>query len=60
MPAFVKTEKDEKLWSEAKDAAGKSYEKGSDAYWAVANKIFHSMKKSAADSVQKLLFNYSR
>ncbi len=45
MPGFVKTKHDEELWSEAKAEAGKSYTSGSDAYWAVANKVFHSKKK---------------
>lgn len=45
MPGFVKTPADEKKWSEAKDQAGKTYDEGSDAYWATANKIFHAKKK---------------
>jgi hypothetical protein len=43
MPGFVKTPKDEKKWSEAKEAAGKS---GGEPKWALANFIFHRMKKS--------------
>ena len=45
MPGFVKTKADEKLWSEAKADAGESYDVGSDAYWATANKVFHNKKK---------------
>lgn len=60
MPAFVKTPADEKLWSKAKRESGKSYDEGSDAYWATANKIFHNMKKEAAlrPMTQRLLLRH--
>lgn len=59
MPGFVKTDKDEELWAKAKSESGKSYDKGSDAYWATANKIFHSMKKDASLDVQGFLLRIS-
>lgn len=41
MPGFVKTPKDEKKWSAAKKAAGKSTTVGSDSYYRLANYIYH-------------------
>ncbi len=42
MPGFVKTPKDERKWDKAKEAAGK---KGKETNWALANYIFHKVKK---------------
>ena len=38
MPGFVKTQADEKKWSKAKEAAGENK-------WALANYIYHKIKK---------------
>lgn len=43
MPAFVKTQADEKKWSRAKGAATDQDLKG-DRKWRLANYIFHKMK----------------
>lgn len=45
MPGFVKTPKDEKKWSKAKEASGKETAPESKGYWRLANFIFHKMKK---------------
>src|ERR1035437_1856255 len=47
MPAFIKTPKDEKHWSKAKEAANKSHsESEGDSYWAVVNSIYQKMNKA--------------
>jgi hypothetical protein len=46
MPGFVRTPKDEKKWSRAKEAAGESTPKDSESYWKLSNYIFHRMHKS--------------
>jgi hypothetical protein len=47
-PGFVRTAADERLWTRAKAAAGRTYPKGSASYWRVANFVFHRMKESGA------------
>ena len=47
MPACVKTEKDEKLWSEARELADKQ---GQDENWAYVMKIFQSLKGSSNEN----------
>jgi hypothetical protein len=53
MPGFVKTPKDEKKWSKAKQAAGKETREGSEGYWKLSNYIFHKMNKSEEDKVPR-------
>jgi hypothetical protein len=53
MPGFVKTPKDEKRWSSAKEAASKQTEPGSTGYWKLSNYIFHKMNKTEEVAVPK-------
>jgi hypothetical protein len=56
MPGFVRTPADEKKWSEAKQAAGKSTKEGSKSYWKLSNYIFHRMGKSGYDLMMADIF----
>lgn len=58
MPAFIKTQKDEKIWSRAKSLTHKSYpdlSEDNEDFWKVTNSIYHKIRnnngvrKSAAD-----------
>lgn len=57
MPAFIKTPKDEKRWSEAKQAASKSKSKDESSFtdqdWALVNHIYQNMNK--AEAAEELL-----
>jgi hypothetical protein len=47
MPAFIKTPKDEKRWSKAKEAANKTHSEGDgDRYWGLVNHIYQNMNKA--------------
>lgn len=52
MPAFIKTDKDEERWSNAKKAVRKQYpniQEGSDKFWALTNGIYQRMSKKASN-----------
>ena len=54
MPAFIKSEKDEKVWSRAKSLVHKQYpdiSEDSDNFWKLANSVYHKIRKGAG--VQK-------
>lgn len=54
MPAFIKSEKDEKVWSRAKSLVHKQYpdiSEDSDNFWKLTNSIYHKILKGAG--VQK-------
>jgi hypothetical protein len=55
LPGFVKTKKDEKKWSSAKQAAAKQTSVGSDSYWKLANYIFH--KSEGNEQAAKMFKN---
>ncbi len=45
MPAFVKTAKDEEIWSKAKEIASQKFgDAKTDSFYAYANTVFHRMK----------------
>ena len=48
MPAFVKTERDEKVWQRAKDQVSVTYDvpesKFKDKHWSIVNTIYHKIK----------------
>jgi hypothetical protein len=63
MPAFIKTPKDEKRWSEAKRAASKTLsESDGDKYWALTNSIYQKMNKTdeMLDTLTKVRDNLSK
>jgi hypothetical protein len=48
MPGFVKTKADEAKWKEAKNAAAKQTERGSEGFWKLSNYIFHKSEGNHA------------
>lgn len=53
MPAFVRTKRDEKKWTEAKAAVRKQYPaltEDNDRFWALCNTIYHKMIGTAEKS----------
>ena len=47
MPAFIKTQKDEKIWSRAKSLAHKSYpdlSEDNEDFWKLTNSIYHKIR----------------
>ena len=61
MPAFIKSEKDEKIWSKAKSLAHKSYpdlSEDNEDFWKVTNSIYHKIKGgSAGKTIRKEAFD---
>lgn len=57
MPAFVKTKKDEKIWSQAKDQFKKQYghHPEKDYEWAIANEIYQRMHPSIESLINEAL-----
>lgn len=54
MPAFIKSEKDEKVWSRAKSIVHKNYPDMSETdedFWKVTNSIYHRIKGSGVHKV---------
>lgn len=56
MPAFIKTQRDEQVWSRAKEQVRKQYPKLSekdDNFWALTNSIYQNMSKGDKKSMKK-------
>lgn len=56
MPAFIKTQRDEQVWSRAKEQVRKQYPKLSekdDNFWALTNSIYQNMNKGDKKSMKK-------
>lgn len=56
MPAFIKTQRDEQIWSRAKEQVRKQYPKLSekdDNFWALTNSIYQNMSKGDKKSMKK-------